>query len=562
MACENTDISAVHLSQTEAEAAIFCLINEKRVENNLQPLTLNSILRGVARDQALAAATIRWWPNTGGDIGDIPHVNPVTGKNEQQRIEDAGYCPIAPSTVPRNENAYAHWFTGTPTGPDGTTPQEAVDWWMQSPPHRDTLLNPLYRETGVGIVRGVASQGLPADADGAIFYQCFGGCSEIEPAVDTQLWAWGGNQNGQLGTGGSQFPSKAPVHPAEFEDFVAVAASGHSVAVKADGTVWSWGPREEKGSDPGGSTVPEKVPNIEQVTTVAAGYEHNLAIKNDGTLWAWGDNRWGQLGDNSGQDQETPVQVRNLRGVKAIAAGHSHSLALLQDGSVWAWGNNGVGQLGLPVGPPPSAPGHPAPPAPDPNHPLPERVPLSGRIIAIAAGDYHSLAIEEGNGQLWIWGWNLAGCLGIGSLPTTDIHTQWRDIPAKPVPGGAFTGQNIVAIGGGASSSIALAGNGQVYAWGDNTFGLFGTGSDPTLQSPTPVHVRGLPVVAGLSAGSFHYHAHDRNGSLWSWGNNAAGQLGTGTTPVTGPTKVAAIDHVASYSAGYNHSLAIAHQDK
>lgn len=551
MACENTDESAVHLSQTEAEAAVFCLINEKRVENNVPPLTLNSILRGVARDQALAAATIHWWPNTSGDIGDIPHVNPVTGKNEQERIKDAGYCPINPGGVPRNENAYGAWFEGTPPGPDGTTPQEAVDWWMQSPPHRTTLLNPLYRETGVGVVRGVATQGVPADADGAIFYQCFGGCSEIEPAVDTQLWAWGANNGGELGTGGSQFGSLTPVHPADFEDFIAVAASGHSVAVKADGSVWSWGPREEKGPTPGGSIVPAQVPDIELVTTIAAGYEHNLAIKNDGTLWAWGDNRYGQLGDSSGHDQESPVRVRNLNGVKAVAAGHGHSLALLQDGSVWAWGNNGVGQLGIGIDP-----NH------DPNYPEPQRVTMNGRVVAIAAGEYHSMAIQEGNGQLWMWGWNLAGCLGTGSLSTNDPATQWSATPEKPVPGGAFTGQNILAIGAGFSSSIALDGSGHVFAWGDNIFGLFGTGSDTSLQSPTAIRVQGLPPVVGLSAGGHHYHAHERSGALWSWGSNDVGELGIGVIAVNGPAKVANIDHVATYSAGNGHSLAIAHQDR
>lgn len=549
MPCENTDISAVNLSQSQAEAAVFCLINERRTDNGLPPLTLNSILRGVARDQALAAATIQWWPSGAGDIGDIPHVNPVTGKNEQVRIQEAGYCPADPAGVPRNENAYATWFVGNPTGPDGTTPEEAVDWWMHSPPHRDTLLNSQYRETGVGVVRGTASQGLPAGADGAIFYQCFGGCSEIEQTVDTELWSWGRNQFGELGSGGSQFGSDVPIHPADFEDFVGVAASGHSVGVKSDGTVWTWGPREEKGSNTGGSPVPVKLSGIDQITTVAAGYEHNLAIKNDATLWAWGDNRYGQLGDGSAQDQETPVPVRHLVGVKAVAAGHGHSLALLQDGSLWAWGNNGVGQLGIGIG------------AVN-NFPEPVRVRMSGRVVAIAAGDYHSLAIEEGNGQLWIWGWNLAGCIGSGTLPTSDIHTQWASTPAKPVAAGGFTGQNIMAIGGGSSSSVALDSSGRVWAWGDNSFQLFGAGSDPTLQSPTAVHVSGLPPVIGLSAGSFHYHAHERNGTLWAWGVNNGGELGTGVIGDNGPAQVANIDHVATYSAGAGHSLAIAHQNE
>ena len=320
MACENADVPAVLLSQSDAEASVFCLINEERAALNLPPLTLNLILQKVARDQAMAAAAIKWWPAT-GDSGDIPHINPVTGKNEQVRIKEAGYCPVNPD-APRNENAYAAWFTGDPsTCGEGTSPAAAVKWWINSPGHFRTLSDPTYRETGVGVVRGTASTGLPADADGAIFVQCFGGCEVIDRAVDTQLWAYGSNRLGELGVGSGTVQQNTPVHPVDFQSFIAIAASRHSVGVKADGTVWTWGPRENKGPDSGGSDIPVKVDGIDQVTAVAAGYEHNLAIKSDGTVWAWGDNRYGQLGDGSSSDQETPVQVRGLTGVQAVAAG-------------------------------------------------------------------------------------------------------------------------------------------------------------------------------------------------------------------------------------------------
>ena len=52
MACENADVPAVLLSQSDAEASVFCLINEERAALNLPPLTLNLILQKVARDQA------------------------------------------------------------------------------------------------------------------------------------------------------------------------------------------------------------------------------------------------------------------------------------------------------------------------------------------------------------------------------------------------------------------------------------------------------------------------------------------------------------------------------
>jgi alpha-tubulin suppressor-like RCC1 family protein len=256
----------------------------------------------------------------------------------------------------------------------------------------------------------------------------------------------------------------------DFESFIGVAASHHSVGVKADGTVWTWGPRENKGTVSGGSNVPVKVANFDQVTTVAAGYEHNLAIRNDGTVWAWGDNRYGQLGDGSGSDQEKPIQVQGLTGVKAVAAGGGHSLALRGDGSVWGWGGNYHGQLGI---------------GSFVNQRFPVRIPLTRRSSAIAAGDGTTIIIEEGSGQLWMCGYNIAGCLGTG-----DPDTMWYWSPTKPAPNGDFTGAEIVAAGGGYDTSYAVDNRGRVWAWGGNWFDQLGPGTSSTPRDPTARQVQ------------------------------------------------------------------------
>ena len=86
-----------------------------------------------------------------------------------------------------------------------------------------------------------------------------------------------------------------------------------------------------------------QVQNLSGVIAIAGGGWYSLALKNDGTVWAWGRNQFGQLGDGTNINRNTPVQVQNLSGVIAIAASSAageHSLALKSDGTLWAWGNN------------------------------------------------------------------------------------------------------------------------------------------------------------------------------------------------------------------------------
>src|SRR5438309_10715333 len=78
------------------------------------------------------------------------------------------------------------------------------------------------------------------------------------------------------------------------------------------------------------------------VTAIAAVGFHSLALKNDGTVWAWGHNQYGELGNGTYTNNDTPVQVLGpggvgfLSGVTAIAGGCLHSLALLGASTLWA----------------------------------------------------------------------------------------------------------------------------------------------------------------------------------------------------------------------------------
>jgi alpha-tubulin suppressor-like RCC1 family protein len=235
---------------------------------------------------------------------------------------------------------------------------------------------------------------------------------------DGTVWAWGNNGFGQLGDG-TTTERHTPVKVSGLSGVIAIACgSYHSLAMKSDGTVWAWGynyygqlgdgTNTEK--DAVGRKTPVKVSSLSGVTAIAGGTYHSLALKSNGTVWAWGYNsKYGQLGDGTNTDRNTPVQVSSLSGVTAIAGGSYHSLSLKSNETVWAWGNNSVyGQLGDGT-------------YTDRNTPV-QVSSLSG-ITAIAGGYSHSLALKS-DGTVWAWGNNGWGQLGDGTGTNSNTPVQ------------------------------------------------------------------------------------------------------------------------------------------
>ena len=123
--------------------------------------------------------------------------------------------------------------------------------------------------------------------------------------------------------------------------------------MKTDGTLWAWGYNNDGELGLGNNTntnVPTQVGEGTSWASVATGALHTLAVKTDGTLWAWGYNYSGQLGlgnNGRGTDKNVPTQVGEGTDWASVAAGASHTLAVNTDGTLWAWGYNNEGELGL-----------------------------------------------------------------------------------------------------------------------------------------------------------------------------------------------------------------------
>ena len=430
-------------------------------------------------------------------------------------------------TVTRSDRVTAHFTSATAvpvTAAGYTTAGNPVDISLGFAPATGTNLT-VVNNTGLGFITGQfsnLSQGqLVLLAYNNVTYKFvanyFGGTGNdlVLQWADTQAYAWGYNQYGQLGN-----------HLA--------TNSSSPVTVTATGALL-------------GKTL----------TAVAAGAMHSLALCSDGTVTAWGFNYLGQLGNGSTINSGDPVAVATTgvlsgKTVVAVAAGTWHSLALCSDGTVAAFGRNSSGQLGN---------------GSTTDSSVPVTVDttgvLSGKtVVTVAAGYQHSLVLCS-DGTLAAWGSNYVGELGIGS---SDFNVY--SVPVAVDTTGVLSGKTAVAVAAGAAHSVALCSDGTLAAWGSNSYGQLGNNTTIRSSAPTAVTTTGVlsgKVVVGVAAGQGHSMALCSDGTVAAWGDNYYGQLGNNSTNASSVPVAVSTPSVGSggkfvaLAAGCfaNHSLAI-----
>jgi hypothetical protein len=145
----------------------------------------------------------------------------------------------------------------------------------------------------------------------------------------------------------------------------------------------------------------------------------------------------------------------------------------------------------------------------------------------------------------------LAGCTGtIASEPDQASISQAIGSPAPALS--SCTSLPVICtmplIAADGAHTMAVRSDGTVWSWGSNAFGVLGNGS--TTASYFPVQVRGIDGGIAVSVGLSNSAVVDRDGTLWSWGHNNQGQNGDGTT-MDSPTPV------QSVAAGFTNAVAV-----
>jgi len=285
--------------------------------------------------------------------------------------------------------------------------------------------------------------------------------------------------------------------------------------------------------------------SLSGIVAVSAGAEHVLAIDSQGGLWAWGNNYADRLGTATAEwHSAVPVRPEGVEGrvFTAVSAGYEHSLALDADGTVWMWG---ASDSHLPSSPVPACV----------RMSYEEDAPCLTDIVAIAMGSLHALALDA-DGTVWAWGNNSRGQLG-----QADPYMTGSNFPIRVAnPDGSGDLQDIVAISAWDDVNLALTREGHVYEWGARWM------DEGRIINALPVMVEWgidapLSDIAAISAGLDHLLALAQDGSIWAWGNNTRGQLGTGEgsypNGVPYPVRVLELRNIIAISAGGSQSMAI-----
>jgi alpha-tubulin suppressor-like RCC1 family protein len=344
---------------------------------------------------------------------------------------------------------------------------------------------------------------------------------------DGTLWAWGGNDAGQLGLG-DQITATFAKQVDNSPNWIDVSTGGLStVAVKKVETLstrndpnynettsgadlYVFGAQKDTYSSGAlglnstcfGCFLPERLPG--SWCKIAFGgdmngdvYVYAAGIKTNNTLWTWGKNIVGVLGQINTIHRSSPVQIPGTQWCCVATGAECAMMALKTDGTLWAWGRNestNFGQLGLNLTPE--------------TYSSPIQIPGT-QWCTVSFGCFGAKAIRT-DGTLWSWGCNTDGTVGDG----TRIH---RSSPVQ-IPGTSWCSVHTFK-----RHVAALKTDGTLWVWGAGNIGILGQNN--TISSSSPVQVPGTQWCK-VKTGYDHIVALKCDNTLWVWGDNCYGSLG------------------------------------
>jgi alpha-tubulin suppressor-like RCC1 family protein len=387
--------------------------------------------------------------------------------------------------------------------------------------------------------------------------------------ASNKLYMWGNDTYSALGQG-TNVTGINRSDPTQITGSWAqvVASVSWVLARRTDGTVWAWGTNGngQLGNNTqaiNGRSSPVQVGAgiLSSVVHINAGTSWGTAVKSDGTLWSWGSNNIGQLGLNDTINRSNPVQVTSLNvSWSQVKSTVSNSIALDTSGRLYGWGfGTGSGFMD------------------SISRSNPTQLVASETFSKIFGGhtssSHHYAAISNKTGVFWTWGWapNMIGQSVINvyntmspapivdsflNKPTKVDNNSWIVASAGASHTAAIRSDGKLFTWGLGTSgqlaktinpvtklagSFAIRSDGSAFAWGVNSAGQVGDVTTVNKSSPTAVGTTTLlpggnpdtnrsisfSSFSLISAGTDSKYAILTDNTLWSWGNNNTGQLGS-----------------------------------
>ena len=477
-------------------------------------------------------------------------------------------------------------------------------------------------------------------------------------ALDSEghVYSWGYNGYGQLGDD-STSTKEIPTRIESLEEIEKVYCyKDVSMAINKQGEIYIWGYKYNKtptkinfygkaislneklilaedGSVWNLSDNPSKIDGLKNIVEVTSGENHYAALDSKGKVWVWGYNRYGQLSQGNTTNVGTPTTVKtqdtegtsyqDLENIVEIQAGENTLQMLSSTGEIYISGYNGYGQLG--EGESTS------------NITIAKKAKNMDQVKNIDTNTNHSIASDR-SGFVYTTGYNGNGQLGIGSNVSTNEYTVIGDtyvhvsenkiileegkdkqvtatldnkfnlindvvdqnnityetlnneiaivdqdgtihankmgtveiiathtithksttIFVQVVPVGKVT---VPKLEIGATHTAALKTDGTVWTWGSNSYGQLGTGDN--INKTMPVKVMDIENAIDISVGSYNTVVVKDDGTVWSFGYNGYGQLGDGTSSSRNtPVQVIKqdgkpLEKIVKISAGTNKTIAL-----
>lgn len=225
-----------------------------------------------------------------------------------------------------------------------------------------------------------------------------------------------------------------------------------------------------------------------------------MALTSDGSIYSWGKASVGELGIGEGRNKNSSPVLINLNNIRVlrVSCGAYHVVALTFSAEAYSWGEGRYGQLGTGL---------------TENYFYPQKIDEFGsrRIKGVFAGGNHSAALLEDSGELYTWGLNDKGQLGLRDTENRltpvacDLHRQGQ----------------IAKVALGFDFSAALLASGSVYTWGSGERGK--TGHRDCVDRVEPRRIsyfqeHGI-ICDDIDCGESHMLAVSSQGVVYSWGS-------------------------------------------